>query len=327
MLGSCTIKFEPALPFSTATYCIKLIMVRRTPLDTDEIVNGKPLPFSIFDPNRNRVLATQGQLVTERLRTTLLLKGLLAFTEEQPLQPPDAARAELEALTPLLDLRLQYARASILSRSGFRLSREDANDNHTCRVVGITENRGLILTAPMRDDGRPAPIREGETWLFRTLYSTAAIRFAAVIGKVVSQPFPYFHVQVPPLVEMRHIRKVQRVALCLNAVLRLSTPAEAVIVDLSTTGMQMATDASVKLQESHRFQTDFRVTVLGKPYDLSVTAEVVRCLGATDPRHPQVVFYGLVIESHTELERMVLHAFVQGCVIDELDGLSKILAA
>jgi len=143
----------------------------------------------------------------------------------------------------------------------------------------------------------------------------------------VTKPFPYFHVQVPPLVEMRHIRKVQRVAICLNAVLRLSSSAEAVIVDLSTTGMQIAVPMGLKVQDYHRFKIDFRVTVLGKPHDLSVTADLVRNLGAMDPRHPHVAFYGLGIETQTEFDRIVLHAFVQGCLIDELDGLSKILSA
>jgi hypothetical protein len=303
-------------------------MVRRITLDTDDIVSGKPLPFSIFDPNRNRVVATQGQLVTERMRTSLLLRGLMAFTDEiAPAQSSPAAAAEFEPVEPLLELRLQYARASVISRSGFRLSREDGSESYTCRVLGICEDRGLILTAPMRDDGSYVAIEEGEAWLFRTLYSTAAIRFAGAIGTVVTKPFPYFHVKVPPLVEMRHIRKVQRVAICLNAVLRLSSSAEAVIVDLSTTGMQIAVPMGVKVQDYHRFKIEFRVTVLGKPHDLSVTADLVRNLGAMDPRHPQVAFYGLGIETQTEFDRIVLHAFVQGCLIDELDGLSKILSA
>lgn len=303
-------------------------MVRRIALDTADIVNGKPLPFSIFDPNRNRVVAVKGQLVTERLRAALLLRGLLAFTDEEPAADSSpAVPSEFETFDPLLEMRLQYARASVISRSGFRLSREDGSESYTCRVMGVCEARGLILTAPMRDDGSYIAIQEGETWLFRTLYSTAAIRFAGVIGMVMDKPFPYFHVQVPPLVEMRHIRKVQRVAICLNAVLRLSSPAEAVIVDLSTTGMQIAVLPSSKVQDHHRFKIDFRVTVLGKPHDLSVTADLARNLGTMDPRHPQVAFYGLGIETQTEFDRLVLHSFVQSCLIDELDGLSKILAA
>jgi hypothetical protein len=322
------IKFAAEQPLHEPEVLLSgLIMVRRIALDTAEIVSGKPLPFSIFDPSRNRLVASQGQMVTERLRASLLLRGLMAFTDDDSTAASSPAEAsDFEAVQPLLQLRLQYARASVISRSGFRLSREDGGESYTCRVVGSTEQRGLILTAPMRDDGSYVEVSEGQTWQFRTLYSTAAIRFAAVVGKVVTQPFPYFHVEVPPLVEMRHIRKVQRVATCVNAVLRLSHPAEAVIVDLSATGMQIATDLSVRLQESHRFKAEVRVTVLGKPYDLGLDVDVVRCLGAADPRHPQVIFYGLGIEAQTELERMVLHAFVQSCVIEELDALSKILA-
>ncbi len=303
-------------------------MVRRIALAPTAIVSGTPLPFSIFDPNHNRLLATKGQLVTERLRASLLRTGLMAFTDddERPLSSQETVKTHVETIQPLLQLRLQYASASVVSRSGFRISRQNGSVSHMCRVIGISARRGLILSAPIQDDGSHVAIQEGETWLFRTLYATAAIRFAGVINKVVLEPFPYFHVEVPPLIEMRHIRKVQRVAICINAVLRSSSPAEAAIVDLSTTGMQIAVEAHVGLQESHRFKVDFRIVVLGKAYDLSVDAVVMRTLGATDPRHPHICFYGLGIETHTEFDRMVLHAFVQGCVIDELDSLSKVLA-
>lgn len=299
-------------------------MVRMTALNRNEIVSGRELPFSIFDPSHNVMLAVKGQVVTDRLRAALLRSGLLAFAEDDTFEAQPAANMDA-VIPPLLQLRMQYARGSAISRCAFRISRGDGSESYTCRVVGLSEQRGLILTAPVRDGGGHVPISEGQTWQFRTLYSTAAIRFAAVIGKVVHDPFPYFHVDVPPMVEMRHVRKVQRVSLCLNAVLRLSHPAEAVIVDMSTTGMQIATDASVDLQQSHRLPLEFRVNVLGKAYDMSVDVEVVRCLGAIDPRHPKIEFYGLGMDGLSDFNRLVLHSFVQGCVIRELDGLSKML--
>jgi c-di-GMP-binding flagellar brake protein YcgR len=206
------------------------------------------------------------------------------------------------------------------------MSRDDRSENYSCQVIGIGERRSLILSAPARDDRSYVAISEGQTWLFRTFYATAAIRFSGTVEKLVFEPFPYFHVEVPQIVEMRHVRKMQRVAVSMDAVINLENPQEAVIVDMSTTGMRLALPQDVKLEEGQRIKVDFRVQVLGEVHPLSVNATVVRCLGGADHMHPEVHFYGLGLEMASSMERLLLHAYVQGCLVNELDGLSKILA-
>ncbi|HKE93836.1 MAG TPA: flagellar brake protein [Povalibacter sp.] len=301
-------------------------MARTIALDKSEIVSGKPLPFSVFDPGRKLLLAAKGQMVTDRMREALLRNGLMAVVDEESATSRSEDAPGTELRSPLQQLRLQYSRTAAFARSGFRVSRDERSENFSCRVVGIGEHRSLILTAPQREDRSFVAIGEGQTWLFRTFYATAAIRFAGIIHKVVFEPFPYFHVDVPAVVEMRHIRRMQRVAVCLDATLDLGTPLEAVIVDLSSTGLRLAVDASVVLHPAERYRVIFRVSVLGQSHELTVDATVARSLGAADSLHPQVHFHGLGLETRSELDRMILHAFVQGCVISELDGLSKVLA-
>lgn len=300
--------------------------MRKIALDKSEIVSGKPLPFSVFDPSRKLLLAAKGQIVTDWMREALLRNGLMAVADEDDCCSPSAEAAADDAPSPLDQLRLQYGRSSAGSRWAFRVSRDERSDSYACKVIGIGERRGLIMTAPAKDDRSYVAISEGQIWLFRTFYATAAIRFTGIIEKVLFDPFPYFHVEVPPQVEMRHIRKGQRVAVCLNATVELDTPAAAVIVDLSSTGLRIGVDATTALEESQQCRVKFRVAVLGKCYDLDAAATVVRQLGTADPQHPQVHFYGLGLEPQNDFDRMLLHAYVQGCVAQELDGLTKVLA-
>ena len=91
--------------------------------------------------------------------------------------------------------------------------------------------------------------------------------------------------------------------------------------------MRIGVKDDVVLQEGQTLTIAFRITVLGQARDLQMPATVARCLGNADSQHPRVRFYGLGVEPQSELDRVILHAYVQGCVIHELDGLSKILAA
>jgi hypothetical protein len=302
-------------------------MARKIALDRSEIVSGRPLPFSVFDPARNLLLAAKGQIVTDSMRAVLLRNGLAALVEDdEPGGHGGSGAANDEVPMPLHHLRLQYSRASAMARWGFRISRDERSDSYTCRAIGITERRGLILTAPAREDRSFVAISEGQTWLFRTFYATAAIRFTGIIEKVVFDPFPYFHVEVPAVVEMRHVRKMQRVATCTDATLDLDTPTEAVIVDLSSTGLRIAVHEAVKLSEGQNLKIHFRLTLLEQTRDMHLDATVVRCLGNADSQHPQVSFYGLLVQPQSDVEQLILHSYVQGCVIHELDALSKMLA-
>ena len=57
-------------------------MIRKIALDKSGIVSGKPLPFSVFDPGRNILLAAKGQIVTDGMLDALLRNGLMALTDE-----------------------------------------------------------------------------------------------------------------------------------------------------------------------------------------------------------------------------------------------------
>jgi Flagellar protein YcgR/PilZ domain len=303
-------------------------MARKVALNKNDIVSGEPLPFSVFDPDRNLLLAAKGQVVTELMRQTLLSRNVVAIKEDYTEDTIAVSSTVIQAASPLLPLRLQYSKPSAFGRYGFRISREDGGaDSYACNVVGVSDRRGLILSAPVREDGSYVAITEGQSWVFRTFYATTAIRFVAQIGKLIFDPYPYFHVEVPASPEVRQVRKVQRASTLLDAMLEKSPRFGGLIVDLSATGMRLALDARRALQLNERFKIKFHLSLLGKLYPLLVEVSVKRILGAADRNHPDVHFYGLMFETQTEHEQLLVHAYVQDQLVQELDGLSRVLSA
>ena len=131
-------------------------MARHIALDKAEVVCGKPLPFSIVDPGRNLLLASKGQVVTERMREALLRNGLMAIADDGDAHSSREQPGQ-DALSPLLQLRQQYARASAISRSGFRISRDERSECFSCHVIGMAERRRAASFKNWMDSRRYSP--------------------------------------------------------------------------------------------------------------------------------------------------------------------------
>ena len=301
-------------------------------MDKNDIVVGKPLPFSIYGADKMLLLA-KGQLVeSERVREALIRNGVLANASNPSglggasKTGGSATEEERTKLSPLAVLRHDYQNLSSRSRFGLRMSREDGGESYLCWVVGYADRRGLILTAPTREDRSFVAVTEGQTWLFRTFYATAAFRFNAVVQKVLFDPFPYLHIQLPQMIDMRLVRKMPRAQVCLNATVSGAEDMQAVIVDMSVSGMRLALAENCTLAKDQTVALSFTVPLLDKQHTLKMTARVVSCYGNSDMKHPGVSFYGLNVEPVGDLDKLVLHGFVQQHLVGELDSMWQALA-
>jgi len=297
-------------------------------LDRSEIVSGRPLPFSIYDADRRILLAARGQVVSDAMRERLRKHRLFAIAEEvhrQGARGLQDATPEAQPICPLERLRQQQAKATSSARIGFRIARDDRSENYTSWVIGVGARRNLLLTVPSLSEQSYLNINEGQTWTFRTFHAVAAVRFSAVVERVIFDPFPYFHVALPATLEMRHVRKLPRVAVCLDATLMLDTPIDAVVVDLSAEGMCVAVRKDQTLQPNEQLEVRMRLPIMEETHDLEIKGTVMRRIDSSDPAHSDVAFFGLSLEPQKPFERIMLHACVQERLAKDLDAFSRAL--
>lgn len=299
-------------------------------VEIGSIVVGEPLPFSLYS-GEHKLLLAKGQIVeSERMRDMLLRNGRRHDGESLTRQSVGdnndvgSAYAEDKFSAYVHDFNVAVGQARI----GARLSREESSENYPCWVLGADDVHGLIVTAPSKPDRSLLPIAEGQVWVFRLLYLTAACKFSGTIRKVQFEPTPLLHVSPPRQVEMRLIRASPRVATCLRGTVEVGKEIPAMITDLGVGGACVAVErAQTEVHPGQRMTLLFSIAMLGVNYNFKVPAIVTNLKHEFDKRYPGLQFSGVKIEAQSELERLVLHSYVFERTAMDFNALWKALMA
>lgn len=280
--------------------------------DQDNIVVGAPLPFSVYSADRKLLLA-KGQVVeSEHIRDQLVRTGHFQSSGSSLQLVKDALVDDIsQAENPLETYMRDFNSAVGSSRIGIRVSREEAGDSYSCWVVGADEQHGLIITAPAKPDRSMVAINEGQTWVFRMMYLTAAVKFHGTVRKVQFEPTPLINISLPKQVELRHVRASPRVATCMRATIDYGKEVPVLITDIGVGGMRVAMERERwDPNPGQRTMLIFEVSMLGQNYHFKVPAIVVSKPPEQDKRYQALCFAGLKIEAQSETEKLVLHSYV-----------------
>lgn len=282
--------------------------------DHDSIVVGRALPFSVYSADRKLLLA-RGQIVeSERIRDQLIRTGKFQSqgTDLELKSAEDSSSSNETVIQNSLEIYARdFQNATGASRVGVRVSREENGDSYPCWVVGADELHGLIITAPTNPDRSIVPVNEGQTWIFRMMYLTAAVKFHSTIRKVQFEPTPLVNISLPKQVELRHVRASPRVAACIRAVIDYGREMPVLITDIGVGGMRVAMERDRwDPQPGHRVTLVFEISMMGQNYHFKVPATVVSRPHDLDKRYPAMSFAGLKIEAQSETEKLVLHSYV-----------------
>jgi hypothetical protein len=297
-------------------------------LDKNQIVVGKPLPFSIYAAD-NTLLLAEGQVVkSEGMRETLARTGVRISSRSPNKGVSQAGQLNDENRidNPLSRFAAEHAKAAEKWRPSLRMSRDDAGESFAVRVLAVTERNTLILTAPVRGDGSWVTVIEGQPWIFRTLYHTTALRFQAQVLKAVFEPFPHLHVVVPSTIERRNVRKAARVVVAVPATLIMTSAVPALIVDMSTGGARVAVNASDTFSEKQALRCALTLTILERNFALDLGAVVLAREPQNDSNHPDIAFYRLQFDNLTDQDALTLHAHLNGVLAMDMDSFWRLVA-
>lgn len=297
-----------------------------SPLAKGDIEIGKALAFPVFDRNGVLLLA-QGQAVqSQKQLDELAAKGLYQ-------NPRWAARFTVQPPKPQLDSNVvssRVATAKVASEDPFEtgshlkmLALGHTKDPFFVRLIGNIPHEAILITHPMKD-GQCVFCKEGQVWDFQATYGLSIYRFSSMIEKVLLSPHPLLVLSWPheTHLEAQPIRRAKRVNCELPATTRLgmaggqdTDPLNAVVDNLSTSGLELRFSKPVSLQVGQPLAVAFQVLLDDRKYLLEVEATVAskpRDLGGASPA------YGCALKPLTDEQFAVIHAYVNDRLNDRL---------
>lgn len=266
-----------------------LVPVRKT-----EIEVGKPLPWSVYDADRNLLLRAGVTVVSDHQIEVIAEKGLF---REMRRQSAGHVNARLEGADPKVEdaplPAAAQAKTEVTDLDALKLMPGDTlqlqpllegqTDRYTVRVIGLMKPKSVMVTAPAIE-GRLLFIKVGQTYLVRVFSGLNVCAFKAKVLKAPLQPFPYLHLSYPDNVQAMRIRKNMRAPT--NIIISTSESEEGrlsaagKIVDISVGGAKVL--SSMKLGEKDQtIWVAFKVQLADMEEYVKIPAHI-RAVGEED---------------------------------------------
>jgi hypothetical protein len=216
-------------------------------------------------------------------------------------------------------------------RSRFTMTIVPAGSERSFPVVALgvlPTKRELIVSAPKTPDGSLIAVYQGLSLRCHWFNASALFRFDATVTKVVFEPEPLLYLRLAEQTQQRGVRTVPRALVNLPAVVRTPTVETVLLVDLSITGARIAILKDTELAVGHVLELAIKPK-LQLQMDLDVMLNI-KCtvMGEPEPASadfPGVVYRGLKFTDVSERDLIVLHAYVQQNLVQEMDSLAHVL--
>ena len=235
-----------------------------------DIVVGKPLPWPLYDKDRN-VLLRRGDIVSDNAHRDELLasgacyelsgeapgraggEGNIFAAEEASSGQSGNKEVERKNYT-FDDMKLKVGdrlNIEIPADYDFRISAQRQMPNERCvvKVIGFLKGASLLVTAPNTVN---VQLMGGKKVVMRSFTGQNAFGFSCQIERICKVPYEYLHLSFPEVIQGIVVRKAPRVkARIIATVLGSKSGAEeqisALISDISASGVSL--DAKQPLGE------------------------------------------------------------------------------
>lgn len=298
------------------------------PVRAADIEIGKPLPFAVYDGDRN-LLLNRGVMVTSMHQLEVLLeKGLFRervrpnhgtpHTDTLPTEPTEmGGGGGAKPIEETLDLDA----LNLMPGDSLQLQPllDGQVERWTVRVIGQMKPKSLLVTAPMVD-GKLIFIKDGQTYLVRAFSGLNVCAFKARVLKSQLQPFPYLHLAWPDSVQAMRIRKAMRAPASIIVAVHDSEEGRQIgagkIVDISVGGAKVLSSLSL----GHKEQTlwlSFKVK-LGDMEEYVKTPAIIRAIGEdTDEQGKTMKSYGVQFGDLNQSQRLIIMNLVYQYLLKE----------
>lgn len=283
------------------------------PVRKSEIEIGKPLPYAVYDANRN-LLLNRGVVVTSENQVEGLIgRGLF---RERPRATPVPGAATLEEGPPEAgggkpqEETLAFDALKLMPGDALQLQPllEGQVERFTVHVIGVMRRRSVLVTAP-EVDGKLIFIRDGQTYLVRAFSGLNVCAFKARVLKSQLQPFPYLHLAYPDSVQAMRIRKAMRAPANIIVAVHESEEGRQTgagkLVDISVGGAKLLSPMALG-RKDQTVWLSFKVR-LGDMEEYVKTPAILRSTGEeADEQGKPMKSYGIQFGDLNQSQRLII---------------------
>lgn len=298
------------------------------PVRHADVEIGKPLPFAVYDADRNLLMNRGVVVATQSQLDGLLEKGLFRErgretptpgpTESLPSGEGQAGGGGTQKPTEeVLDLdALKLMPGDTLQLQPLQ---EGQVERWTVRVIGQLKPKSLLVSAPMVD-GKLIFIKDGQSYLVRAFSGLNVCAFKARVLKSQLQPFPYLHLSWPDGVQAMRIRKAMRAPASIIVAVHESEDGRQTgagrIVDISVGGAKLLSPATLGYKDDTRWLS-FKVR-LGDMEEYVKTPAIIRMSGEeTDEQGKVMKGYGVQFGELNQAQRLIIMNLVYQHLLKE----------
>ena len=210
---------------------------------------------------------------------------------------------------PLSELRLQIGEP-------VRVDIRSPRARFTSKLLGYSENNGIMISAPSLKNGVSSLINEGNIAGLRLISGNRICNFSCKILKQYEQPFGYWVLEYPQQIDQKRIRDHSRVLVRLSCsvddhdemVEREGMPASALCVDISMGGVCLQLPRSLG-SVGDKFYLTTRLRISDIDQVLLVPVEL-RNVHSTSVESGSVYNHGFKFFDLDEDTRLIIAAFV-----------------
>lgn len=297
------------------------------PVRKADIEVGKPLPFAIYDADRNLLLNRGVVVATEHQLEVLLAKGLFRErmrpksgavpTDALPAEPGGGGGGSGRPMEETLDLdALKLLPGDTLQLQPLM---EGQTERWSVQVICQLKPKSLLVSAPVVD-GKLIFIKDGQTYLVRAFSGLNVCAFKARVLKSQLQPFPYLHLSWPDSVQAMRIRKAMRAPVAIIAAVHDGEEGRQTgagkIVDISVGGAKLLSPTQLGAKDQTLWLS-FKVK-LGDMEEYVKTAATIRTSGEeTDEQGKTMHAYGVQFGELGQSQRLIIMNLVYQFVLKE----------